>query len=291
MAKRKNSIHNKSSGYIGLFRSLLDWEYADDDAVFSCFVKLLLAVNYKDKKWCGKIIKRGSIVGSIETLCMRLHMKKDKLNRCLKALAECEAITLTVYPNKYHLITVNNYNMYQNIVVGFPANSSDNNPDNNSDNKTDDNSANNTADNPDTTKKYINKKEKKVSAAPQGRADTEKRETAVSGSPLGATASAAIQKDFDYDSVDWTIIQTFPKDTKDVLWGHISYKPICRFARAVGIDDYDADRFYSAFKLSKTILPQDWENVLYRYNQADREKQKEFEDGLMSGEYKEKWNR
>lgn len=49
-----------------------------------------------------------------------------------------------------------------------------------------------------TDNKYISndiyKKEKKVSAALQGRADTVKKEPAVSGSPLEATASAPIKK-------------------------------------------------------------------------------------------------
>ena len=33
----KNRVkENQSKGFIVLYRSLLDWEYSDDDAVFSC---------------------------------------------------------------------------------------------------------------------------------------------------------------------------------------------------------------------------------------------------------------
>ena len=113
---------NQSKGFIVLFRSLLDWEYIDDDTVFSCFVKILLAVNYQDKKWHGQEIKRGSMVGSIETLCGKLHMKRDSLKRCLKLLSECGAINVEVIPNKYHIITIPNYHLYQDRVNGKTTN-------------------------------------------------------------------------------------------------------------------------------------------------------------------------
>ena len=289
MAKQRNSIQNKLGGYIGLFRSLLDWEYAEDDAVFSCFVKLLLAVNYKNKKWCGKVIKRGSIVGSMETLCMKLHMKKDKLNRCLKALADCEAITLTVYPNKYHLISVNNYNMYQNIVSGISVDSSDNRTTDKTANKSADRTENNTADNPDTTKKYkkyIYKKEKKVSVVPTGQTDTVKKETSPTAvSPEGEPPAA-----FDYEKINWSIVQTFKGDDgRDLVYGNIPYKSVGRFSRANGIDDYTASEFYTAFERSKTPFPRNWQKILVRYDKLDSKEQDKFIERLHNGEFREKW--
>lgn len=153
---------NQSKGFIVLFRSLLDWEYIDDDAVFSCFVKILLAVNYQDKKWHGQEIKRGSIVGSIETLCSKLKIKKDTLRRCLKLLSECGAITLEVVPNKYHIITVTNYPLYQDAVVGKTDNRTHNRTDNRTHNRTDNRT--------DTTKQYnkINKGNKGVGVCAVG---------------------------------------------------------------------------------------------------------------------------
>ena len=133
MASNNKDIEaNQGKGFIVLYRSLLDWEYIDDDAVFSCFIKLIMAVNYQDKKWHNQTVKRGSIIGSIETLCSKLRMKKDTLRRCLKLLNECGAITVEVIPNKYHVITVNNYSKYQNInnrVIGKTDNRTDNRTD------------------------------------------------------------------------------------------------------------------------------------------------------------------
>ncbi len=293
MAKRKSTVKNKAGGYIGLFRSLLNWEYAEDDAIFSCFVKLLLAVNYKDNKWCGEVIKRGSIIGSIDTLCIILHMKKDKLRRCLNALSECGAITVMVKPNTYHLIVVNNYNIYQNLVIGISDNITANKTDNNPDDKTDNNPANKTDNrtdnNPDTTKEYIYKKDKKVSVAPTGQTDTVKKEilpTAVS--PLGEPPAATENK-FDYSAIDWSKIRIPPDDERDKTFGYMPVRPVREFAEAQNIDDYTAGEFHTAFEKSETPFPKNWEEIFLRYANADDERRSEFCKRLISGEYREKW--
>ncbi len=106
---------NRANGFITLSRKILDWEWVDDDAVFSCFVKLLLAVNHKDSKWHNIVIKRGSIVGSTETLCDGLRMKRTTFKRCRKILQECGAIEVYVQKNQYQMITVVNYDKYQSL--------------------------------------------------------------------------------------------------------------------------------------------------------------------------------
>lgn len=286
MAKRKKSFPAEWGGFIGLFRKLLEWEYAEDDAVFSCFVKLLLAVNYKDKKWNGTVIRRGSIVGSIDKLCTKLRMKKAKLRRCLDVLSECGAITIVVYPNKYHLIIVNNYNMYQNAVVGISDNRTDNNSDNNADNRTDNCSDNSSDNNSDTTKKYIIKKGKKVSGCLSGTPDTVKKEnppTAVS--PEGEPPSA-----FDYEKIDWSVVQTFKgSEGKDLVYGQMPWRSVCRFARAHRIDDYTASEFHTAFERSRTPFPRNWEIMLVKYNKLESKQQDEFRERVLNGEFIEKW--
>ena len=191
----KNRIkENQSKGFVILYRSLLDWEYIDDDAVFSCFVKILLAVNYQDKKWHGQEIKRGSIVGSIETLCSKLKMKKDTLRRCLKLLSECGVITLEVVPNKYHIITVTNYSLYQDKVVGKTANKTTNRATNRAVNSTT-NRATNRA---DTTKQYNNiNKETSGGVCPTGThtpPQEENKAAQPSVTPLGGDPSEPLSR-------------------------------------------------------------------------------------------------
>lgn len=153
------------NGYITLFRIIMEWEWADDDTVFAHFVKLIIAANYQDKKWQGITVKRGSLVGSIDTLCTRLRTKKSRLRRSLDVLSESGAITVETVPNKYHIITIVNYNKYQPIVQAVVRNS-DNGTDNSSDNRTDNravNSADNSSDNRTDTTKEVNKERIKKS--------------------------------------------------------------------------------------------------------------------------------
>ena len=184
----KNRIkENKSKGFVALYRSLLDWEYTDDDAVFSCFVKLLMAVNYQDKKWHGQAIKRGSIVGSIETLCMKLRIKKDTLRRCLKLLSECGAIKVEVVPNKYHIIAVTNYSLYQDKVDGKTDNVTVNITDYKTAKRTRKIAADTSDNKPDTTKQYNNINKETRCVCPQGTHTPKKEKTSARPpvTPLG----------------------------------------------------------------------------------------------------------
>lgn len=197
---------NQSKGFVVLYRSLLDWEYVDDDAVFSCFAKILLAVNYQDKKWHGQEVKRGSLIGSIENLCSKLKMKKDTLRRCLKLLNECGAITVEVVPNKYHIITVTNYSLYQDRVVEKTANRTNNRTNNRAVNRTNnktinstDNKTNNKTDNkPDTTKQYNNiNKETSGGVCPPGThtpPQEENKAALPSVTPLGGEPSEPLNR-------------------------------------------------------------------------------------------------
>ena len=189
---------NKKIGFIGLYRSLMNWEYADDDAVFSCFIKLLLSVNYQEKVWHGEVVKRGSIIGSIDSLCMKLHMKRDKLKRCLNILIESGVITIDVKPNKYHIITIINYEKYQNPVGGKSANKTTNRATNKTVNSTDNRATNKTVNNPTTTKKYNKEnKEKCGGVCPTGThtpPQEENKAAQPSVTPLGGEPSEPLSR-------------------------------------------------------------------------------------------------
>lgn len=188
MASNNKDIEaNQGKGFIVLYRSLLDWEYIDDDAVFSCFIKLIMAVNYQDKKWHNQTVKRGSLICSIDSLSRLIHVKRTTLKRCLKLLTECGAITMEVQPNKYHIITIPNYSKYQDKV----SRKTTNKPTNRATDKAT-NRATNTPTNKPTTTKQINKgvcltdthtpKEEKQAALPSapqecGTDEPQKKET------------------------------------------------------------------------------------------------------------------
>ena len=56
------------NGHIKLHRSILDWEWWGDINTFRLFMTILLLANWKDKKWQGRVIKRGQLWTSIPTL-------------------------------------------------------------------------------------------------------------------------------------------------------------------------------------------------------------------------------
>lgn len=268
----------KTNGFVNLYRSLLDWEYAGDDAVFSCFVKLLLAVNYKDNKWCGEVIKRGSIIGSMESLCAKLHIKRDKLKRCLNVLSACGVITVTVKPNKYHLIVVNNYNMYQNTVGAIPANCSANNSTNRTANSYANNPVNNTTNNPTTSKKR--KKEKKVSVAPTGQTDTSKKNSPSPNAPESAFASAEKMEEY-YDSIDWSGVSVAAKDEWGIMYGYLPPRPLRKFAKAHGIDDYIVGEFMGIHDRTDTPYPRAWQELLLKFSKAAPEQRDTYARQLI----------
>src|SRR3989304_5930327 len=58
----------KNHGWVKLHRSLLNWEWYDDDVAYRVFTHLLMTCNYEDKKWKGLTIKAGQRVMSYPIL-------------------------------------------------------------------------------------------------------------------------------------------------------------------------------------------------------------------------------
>ncbi len=103
-------------GFIKLHRKMEDWEWFDDHELVGIFVKLIMWANYKDKKWHGIIIPRGSFVTSLPKLSERLKISVQRVRTALNKLKlTCE---LTVKPtSKYSMISITNYDIYQDISI------------------------------------------------------------------------------------------------------------------------------------------------------------------------------
>lgn len=130
MDERRLAVNenNKLKGFFKVYRSIVDWQWSEDDTVAWIFIKLLAIVNYEDSVWCSITVKRGETIGSIASLCGRLRTTKKKLRRAINCLEETGEITVEVKKNSYHLIKINNYNEYQCIkpVRSKKANARDN---------------------------------------------------------------------------------------------------------------------------------------------------------------------
>ena len=100
-------------GYIKLPRSFLRWEWYQDGNVWRLFLHLLMTVNYEDAKWCGIEVKRGSRVTSIAKLAEETGLSVRQTRTALDKLIATNEVTKCSNA-KYSVISVNNYDAYQN---------------------------------------------------------------------------------------------------------------------------------------------------------------------------------
>jgi hypothetical protein len=102
------------NGYIKLFRQLKDWEWYNDKNVKIVFLDLLLSVNFKDTKWQGIEIKRGQIVIGLGKYATSLGLSLQELRTVFSKLKKTGEIT-TKATNKHTIITICNFDSYQDF--------------------------------------------------------------------------------------------------------------------------------------------------------------------------------
>jgi len=101
------------NGWVKIHRSLLDWEWYHDIKVVRLFLHLLLKANHKDRKFEGQTIKRGQHVTSISSLSKETGLTGQQIRTALSKLISTNEIT-NKSTNKYRILTINNYDKYQN---------------------------------------------------------------------------------------------------------------------------------------------------------------------------------
>ena len=112
-----------NKGFVKLYRSMLTWEWYDDINVKILFLHLILTANYEDKKWRGKVIKRGQRVVSVKKLSEELGITVRQVRTAIEKLvmtndltnskfAECNVLTLVNY-DKYQAVTNEKANVGQ----------------------------------------------------------------------------------------------------------------------------------------------------------------------------------
>lgn len=100
------------AGYIKLCRSLLKWEWYDDNNTKALFIHLLLSVNFTDGNWRGHSVKQGQIITSIPKLAIATGMTEQKVRTSLKKLQQTGEITIES-TNRFTLINVVKFTFYQ----------------------------------------------------------------------------------------------------------------------------------------------------------------------------------
>lgn len=112
--------------YIKVNRSILDWEWYRNTNTKVLFIHMLLKANWKEGKFEGTTVPRGSFVSSYPRLCEECSLTINELRTALKHLVKTGEITVSSQ-SKYSVFTVNNYNLYQEINSPSTDNEQSNN--------------------------------------------------------------------------------------------------------------------------------------------------------------------
>jgi len=118
-------------GFIKIDRKILEWEWYKKSNTKDLFLHMLWKANWKDGKFQGIDIPRGSFVSSYPKLSDELGLTVNKIRTAIGHLQSTGEITVKAY-TKFSVFTVNNYCSYQDINSQNTGNITDNSQTNNS---------------------------------------------------------------------------------------------------------------------------------------------------------------
>lgn len=98
--------------WVKLHSKFLNWEWYQDKNTKVLFIHCLLKANWKDGKFEGIDVPRGSFVTSLNSLSEETGLSKQEARTAIKHLISTQEITQLKY-SKYTVITIKNYEQYQ----------------------------------------------------------------------------------------------------------------------------------------------------------------------------------
>lgn len=98
--------------YIKLSRKILEWEWWDDINTCRLFIYCLLKANWKDGRFKGMVIPKGSFVSSIPKMSDETSLTIREIRTAISHLKSTGEVTCKSYA-KYTVFTVQNYCEYQ----------------------------------------------------------------------------------------------------------------------------------------------------------------------------------
>ena len=104
--------NRESEGYILLNRNILNWRWAKNPKTAYLFIMMIIHANYKDMDFHGRKIHRGQFVTSLESLAKSTGLTVQECRTAIFHLKSTGEITSEA-TNKYRIITIVNYNDYQ----------------------------------------------------------------------------------------------------------------------------------------------------------------------------------
>ena len=98
--------------YVKISRKILEWEWYTDINTKVLFLHILLKANWKDGRFQGIEIPRGSFVTSQQNLAMETGLTVKNVRTALKHLENTGEVAVNRHP-KFSVITIKNYDKYQ----------------------------------------------------------------------------------------------------------------------------------------------------------------------------------
>lgn len=102
----------QDGNYIKLNRKMLDWEWYTNINTCRLFIHMLLKANWKDAKFQGTTVPRGSFISSVCKLAEETALTEREIRTAISHLKLTGEVT-SKSTNKYTVFTVINYNFYQ----------------------------------------------------------------------------------------------------------------------------------------------------------------------------------
>lgn len=109
----------ENNGWVKLHRKITEWEWYSDINTCRLFIHLLLIANHTDKKWKGIDVKAGQCITGRISLSEQTGLTEQSIRTSLNKLKSTSEITIKS-TNKYSIITILNWNSYQE--TNQPAN-------------------------------------------------------------------------------------------------------------------------------------------------------------------------
>ena len=103
-----------SERWIKVHQKFVDWEWYKNTNTKVVFLHCLLKANWRDSKYQGVVIPRGSLVTGRKKLAKELGLTEQQIRTTLDHLKSTNEITITS-TKQFSIITINNYDMYQQI--------------------------------------------------------------------------------------------------------------------------------------------------------------------------------
>ena len=100
------------SGHIKIDRRILGWEWYKDRNTFKLFIHLILRANWKDGRFQGVEIPRGSLASSYQNLANETGLSIQNVRTSVKKLKTTGELTVSQH-TKFSVFTIKNYGRYQ----------------------------------------------------------------------------------------------------------------------------------------------------------------------------------